>query len=367
LVVTPDGGGPSAFAVKELAGISGDDYTIEAQVPAGSGELVLSLLGHDGPTLAEALRRDWLRARADVLRLGGSGEGWLVMGQVVGLDGGTPEPFRALLYEDVLVVAREGHDLEPVFLALLERVSFDEVTYAVQVEEWPGRQLVFSKSAKQTDEFVKCLGENRSLLAREAAATLSAAVPGLPADGRVALAGTWMPGRMMELARMESLCPGLEAGFRGGWLASMLRREEGAYLLDWASPAGAWLGCTREKGDSTGEAGDSGGDTAAERPLWMLAGKGGTWFLEPLSIEDHATYCFKGGDEVPGLVSRLLCAPQFSKEALYSPLADLTGDAAELAIPAGSLSFLVQLRARFQSRVIHQSVEAWRKEVVRLR
>ena len=98
----------------------------------------------------------------------------------------------------------------------------------------------------------------------------------------------------------------------------------------------------------------------------MLAGKNGTWFLEPLSIEDHATYCFKGGDEIPVLVSRLLCAPQFSREALYSPVADLTGDDAELAIPAGSLTFLVQLRERFQSRVIHQSFESWLKEVTRL-
>jgi hypothetical protein len=362
LVVTPEGAGPLVFAVKELAGISGDDYTIKVQVPAGLTELVLSLLGHDGPTLAEALRRDWLRARTEVLRLDGSGECWPVMGQVAGLDGGTssrggaptaagaPEHFRALLYDDVLVVAREGHDLEPVFLALVEEVSFDAATYMVEVEEWPGRRLRFSKAAKQTDEFVKRLEEDRSLLAREAATTLAAAVPGVPVDGRGALAATWMPGRLMELAHMESLCPGFEVGFRGGWLGSMLRREEGSHLLDWASPAGTWLGCTREK----------------EQPLWMLAGKKDTWFLEPLSVEDHATYCFKGGDEVPALVSRLLCAPQFSKEALYSPLTELNGDNAELAIPAGCLSFLVQLRARLQGRVIHQGVEPWRKEVERL-
>jgi len=115
-----------------------------------------------------------------------------------------------------------------------------------------------------------------------------------------------------------------------------------------------------------GEALVSDSDAATERPLWMLAGKNGVWFLEPLSIENHATYCFKGGDEVPALVSRLLCAPQFSKEALYSPLADLTGENAELAIPAGHLGFLVELRRRFQVRVIHQSVESWRKEVEKL-
>lgn len=379
MVVTPADAGPLTLAVKELAGISGDDYTVKVAVPgrAGAGtttteapaELVISRLGHDGPTLAESLRRDWLRARTDILRLGGSGEGWFVAGQIAGLGGPAPEPFRGLLFEDVLVVAREGCDLAPVFLALLESVSFEEATYVLQATEWPGLKLWFSKLAKQTDEFVKRLGENRSLLAKEAAGTLSAALPTLPADGRGVLAGTWMPGRLMELARMDGLCSGFEAGFRGGWLASVLRHDEGSYLLDWASPTGTWLGCTREQEDSAvgaGDAGDAGGKGSAERPVWMLAGRKGIWFLEPLSIEDHATYCFEGGDELPALVSRLLCAPQFSKEALYNPLEALTGDNADLAIAAVSLDFLIQLRRCFQARVIHQSVEAWRKEVERL-
>jgi hypothetical protein len=374
LVVTPVGGGPLTFAVKELAGISGDDYTVKVRVPgaagaaagAGVAELELSMLGHDGPTLGEALRRDWLQARTEVLRLGGSGEGWLVLGRVAGLDGETPEPFRGLLHEDVLVIAREGRDLVPVFLALTDSVVFDEASYTVQMQEWPGRRLVFSMMAKQTDEFVKRLRENRALLAKEAAATLAAAMPGLSVEGRGVLAGTWLPGRLLQVARMDGLCSGFEAGLRSGWLAQALRHEEGAYLLDWASPGNAWLGCTRESGASEAQGSGPSDVTAPERPLWMLAGKDGAWFLEPLAIEDHATYCFKGGDEVPALVSRLLCAPQFSKEALYSPAEELVGDNAELAIPAGCLDFLVQLRARFQGRVIHESVESWRKEVERL-
>jgi hypothetical protein len=376
LVVTPQGAGPLSFAVKGLAGISGDDYTVKVLVPAGSStgenggtesaELILSMLGHDGPTLAETIRREWLYARAEVLRLGGSGTGWSVLGQVTGFDAGSAEPFRGLLFQDVLVVAREGRDLVPVFLSLVDKASFDEAAYTVLVEEWPGRRLVFSMMAKQTDEFVSRLRENRALLATEAAATLAAAMPGLSVEGRGVLAGTWLPGRLMEMARMEVLCPGFEAGFRSGWLAGALRREEGTYLLDWASSARTWLGCTRESGGSGGPAAESGDGAAVERPLWMLAGKDGAWFLEPLSIEDHATYCFKGGDELPALVSRLLCAPQFSKEALYSPLAELTGGSADLAIPAGCLDFLVQLRARFRGRVVHQGVESWRTEVERL-
>lgn len=378
MVVTPEGGAPLALAVQELGGVSGDDYTVKVNVPGAAGgdagsssagvpiELVLSRLGHDGPTLAESLRREWLLARTESLRLGGSGEGWLVLGQVTGLGkgvlgpGGGPEaePFRALLFEDVLVVACEGRDLEPVFLALTGPAEFHDATYTVDMEEWPGRRLTFSKLAKQTDEFLKRLSGNRALLAKEAAATLAAAAPAHPVDSRAALAGSWLPGRLLCLSTMEGVCPGFEKVFRDGWLSNLLRREEGAHLLQWASSGGTWLGCTREaEADATGGAPDE-----VARPLWMLAGKKGVWFLEALSLEDRATYCFKGGEEVPALVSRLLCAPQFSKEALYAPLEELSGDKADLAIPARYLGFLVELRTRFKDRVIHQSVEGWRKD-----
>ncbi len=383
LVVTPVGAAPLTFAVKEFRGIAGDDYTAKALAPDADGtmELVLSRLGHDGPTLAESLRRDWLRARTDVLRLTGSGEGRLVVGQVSGLDdgaatsGGSPappvvsEPFRAYLFEDVMVVAREGRDLEPVFLSLIDSMSFDEAAYTVRVKEWPGREVVFSKLAKQTDEFVDRQGRARDLLSKESAATLAAAVPGLSAAGRASLAGAWMPGRLMELSGMEALCPGFDQEFRKVWLEDALRREEALYLLGRASPGNTWLGCTREGEDASGADGGQSverREAAVPRPLWMLAGIGGSWFLEPISIEDHATYCFKGGDELPPLVSELLCAPQFSKEALYSPLEDLTGQNAELAIPAAQLRFLVELRERFAGRVIHQTVESWKKEIERL-
>jgi hypothetical protein len=376
--VKAEAGGPLSFAVKEVTGVSGDGYTVRVALegPAASGfapaggspELVLSMLGHDGPTLLESLRREWIGARAEVLRLGGTGEGWPTSGQVAGLEGpagpgGAPELFNALVFEDVLVVAREGRDLDPLFLALVVRAAFDEATYTVEMDEWPGRKAVFSKLAKETDEFVRRLGDNRALLAEESAATLAAAVPALPAGSRGGLAGTWMPGRLLELSRMDTICPGFEAAFRNEWLPPLLRHEEGAYLLEWASAGSTWLGCTREAAEAGG---GTAGDEAAARPLWMLAGKGGMWFLEALTIEDRATYCFAGGDEMPALVSRLLCAPQFSKEALYNPLEELVGENADLAIPARCLGFLVELRKRFKQRVIHQTVEGWKRDVDKL-
>jgi hypothetical protein len=126
------------------------------------------------------------------------------------------------------------------------------------------------------------------------------------------------------------------------------------------------MGCTRETAE-TGDGGVGGAPDGGARPLWMLAGKNGAWFLEALSLEDRATYCFEGGDEVPALVSRLLCAPQFSKEALYAPLEELAGERADLVIPASHLGFLAELRACFRGRVIHQTAEGWQKDVAKYR
>ena len=126
-------------------------------------------------------------------------------------------------------------------------------------------------------------------------------------------------------------------------------RTRAQFLLDWAGPASCWLGCSREAGES------------GEALLWVLAHKNGVWFLEALTGEDRATYHFAAGDEMPALASRLLCAPEFSKEALYGPPETLTGERADLAIAAQYLAFLVDLRAAFQGRVIHTTPESWQQ------
>jgi hypothetical protein len=463
LVVTPHEGSPLVYAVREMSGVAGDGYTLQLAVPGaavpgpggagGAGgaagavdELLLSHLGAEGPTLLESLRERWLAARAKALRLGGSGEGkpfsgWVAdsgdAGSVASSAGwipepgggprrpgggrgggaapaGPPEPFQGMLFEDVLLLAREGRDIEPLFLGLTENVEFDEAAYAVRVREWPGREVVFSKLARQTEEFLGELREARSLLAEEAAATLAAALPTVAPGPRGVLAGKWLPGRLLTLEEMEALCPGFEGSFRGQWLTQLPRREEGEYLLSWATPGSSWLGCSRDSlawggGSDSPDEGEEPGVTAAPagaapagaaasatiapagaapagaaaaeaaaaeaaapsrsaappngRVLWLLSGKRGAWFLEALSTGDRATYHYAGGDELPALVSRLLCAPQFSREALYSPLGALTGERADLAIAAQFLGFLAQLRECFRSRVIHRSAGDWLEEM----
>jgi hypothetical protein len=413
LVVSPSGGRPLVFPIREVAGVAGDGYTIELTVPGGAtagataGEpgggaaatsagtlaagvagapphprLALAKLGAEGSTLLDAIQRSWLAARAKTLRLGGTGEGKPFSGMVTGMEhaeGGAPagqaavaavagpafaaavgapgapgapsEPFRALLFEDVMVIAREGHDLDPLFISLTESIAFAEATYSLHVEEWPGRQIVFSKLGRQTQDLLDSLRKHRGTLADETGAALAGAVPSLASAYRGILAGDWPPGRLRTLQDLAGICPGFDQAFRTTWLAGCARKDQGGFLLDWAGPAGCWLGCSRETSE-TGEA-----------LLWLLAEKKGAWFLEALTGEDRATYRFAGGDEMPALVSRLLCAPQFSKEALYGGPEMLTGERADLAIAAQFLGFLAALRSRFRGRIIHASPEGWRKDM----
>ena len=408
MTVTPDAQNPLAYPLRELRGIAGDGYELRLAIPgpADSSELLtLSHLGAEGPTLLDTLRRRWMAERADGLRLGGSGVGKPFSGEVAGLGvssgpGVAPDavatdahPFHALLYEDVMVIALEGRDLEPIFMALLDDVSFDDVTYAVRAREWLGRDLLFSKLGRQTEEFTKALAANRALLTLESAATLTVNVPSLPAGARASLAAMWPVGRPLELDAMERACPGFDKTFSAAWLATLPRRQEAGFLKDWASAGSVRLGCSRFEGAPAGAetASEPAGQVAAAdrspaepsttadaaEPatpdmtgaadgasvegalLWMLCSKGEHWFLESLSSGDRATYHFKGGPEMVSLISRLLCAPQFSREALYLSLDSLVGKRAELSIAAQYLGFLVDLRARFAGRIIHTSYAAW--------
>jgi hypothetical protein len=379
LIVAPADGRPLVFPLQEMAGIAGDGYTLELTVPGSAapgvtGEagdaapaaaaapatrttpplLSLTKLGAEGPTLLDALQRTWLVARAKALRLGGSGQGKPFSGMVSGIEGAggnAAQPFCALLFDDVMVVARESRDLDPTFVALTEKFAFDESAYAVHVAEWPGRDIVFSKLGKQTEDLLDALRKRRESLSNESGATLASAVPSLASAYRGILAGDWPPGRLRTLQDLNAIGPGFEQAFRTVWLAGCVRKDEGQFLLDWAGPAYCWLGCSRETSGS------------GEGLLWLLAAKNGMWFLEALTGEDRATYHFSAGDDMPVLASRLLCAPQFSKEALYGAPEMLTGERADLAIAAQFLGFLVRLRTSFKGRVIHTSLESWQNDM----
>lgn len=373
LTVLPDGSLPRAYSLREFRGVSGDGYSVHAAMPGG--DLVLERLGADGASLLGELRRLWPPERAKALRIDGTGEQvrfacrWDAGGGIANCD--------VLLYEDVLVVAPEGQDARPLFVSMIESVSFDESAYAVLVKDCEGRVWTFDKLAGKTREFEGAVEHARAVLARESAETLAAHVPALDAGIRGYLAGFWAPGRLLPVQRIEEACPGFRDAFRKSWLAQLPRKREGEAFLSSPSAADHHLGFCRPgvlrqapaEPDETPENPEGGEDDAAAAPpadgpadvlIYLLARAGDSWLLEALSEPDHATYRFDGGDGLPGLLSNLLSAPQFSVEAIYLPLEALAGERSALSLPARELPFLRELRSRFKGRIIHQGFERWR-------
>lgn len=373
LLLVPDEVPPRGFSLRECSALSGDGHAIAL---AFSGQtLSLQRLGQDGPSLLESLWRLWPPARAGALRLSGSGEPRRFRGAL--LEAAAPKPCELLLYEDLLVAAEEGSDLQPLFLSLLQRITFDETSYAVTLHGWDGRAVRVGKMAGETQAFLEAVKFARAGLVREAAEVAAAHLPGLSAAARAALSAVWLPGRMVAAADLEKACPGFGAAFEASWLSASLRKREGRLLLGWAGGEGTWLGYGRpglglgagtaeeEPAEAGAQAPEDGEESRREAPdclLWMLCGRGGAWLLETLSEQGHATYRFEGGEEMPHLASRLLCAPQFSREALYLPIERLAGERADLAVAARELGFLRELRARFKGRAIHAGLDRWKRE-----
>lgn len=376
LTLLPAAGTPLPVALVEVSGLSGDGYSLDLRL--GGAALSLSKLGAEGPTLKEQLERTWPPLRSGALRLAGTGAPARFAGH---LDlGAGAAPALLLLFEDLLVAFREGEDARPLFLSLQREVRHDEETYSVALEGWDGTTARFTRLGGATGAFVGALTAARGALVQEASEALGAGLPSLATLPRTLLASVWTPGRLLSATALDAVAPGTSAALAASWSAVCPRGREGTVLLEGAQPEESFFAYTRPGagGEPSGETEAEGpAETAAEPegngpspalpeglwPLWLLVRRGGVWYLESLGETDRATYRFAGGDEVPALCAALLCAPQFSREALYQPLERLVGGKAGFALPARDLPFLKELRARFKGRVLHTSPSAWRKGI----
>jgi hypothetical protein len=337
IVLSPAAAAPFSLAIGEVSGISGDGFTIT--LSSASSSVRLEKLGGDGPTLLQDLRRDWPPLRAKLLRLGGDAApqkmyaGTLKSPVQAG-------PFRGFMAEDRLVLALDGQDVTGFFLADCRSVAFDEKTYSVCCTFWSGEVWRFLRLGGETQAFLMALQGARDKLAEQARDIVARFLPTLDAGGRAKLSYQWLPGRLPSLAALEALAPGFAKAFAASWLHACPREDAGAAMMANAAPGDGYLGYRSDGDDKTPW-------------LWLLVKSGGSWSLELLSQGDYATYLFSGGDELPGLIEQLIRLPEFSREALYQPLEELTGERAEYAIPARELPMLRFLRARFAGRKIH--------------
>lgn len=337
LLLSPTSGPVQALALGEIGGISGDGFTITLRAP--TGDIVLERLGADGPTLLQELRRDWPGIRAGILRLsGGEAPSKTFVGTLRNQE--YSGPFRGFLAGDRLICAPAGRDLMTLFLADWSTISFQEQEYTLRGTGWEGDETVFSKLGGETAAFTVALQAARQQLAQVSAATVARHLPTLTPAGRARLGSEWLPGRVLSFSDLESKAPGFEAAFLASWLPGCPRADAGRKLMADVALNDRYLGF-------------AGIDDSEDSMLWLLVRGDQTWSLELLSQGDYATYLFAGGTELPGMISAIVRLPEFSREALYLPMAELSDERAKYAIPARDLPLLRELRARFTGRRIH--------------
>jgi hypothetical protein len=339
LVVSPAGSAPLAVALAEVSGIGGDGFTVRLRLP--DGEIALERLGGDGPTLLEELRRDWPVLRAAVLRLAGGERPAQVFAGTLA-SSAARGPFRGFVVADRLIVAPADADVLALFAADWASAEFDEGEYAVRLSGWGGERTTFRGLGGGTAAFFRAVTLAREGLAQRAAEVAASHLPTLAAGPRAALAAQWLPGRLLSFEDLERIAAGFEGAFRSSWLAACPRAASGAALMEGLGPRDRHLGYHVVAGES-------------ESPLlWLLARRGGVASLELLSHGDYATYLFRDDGALPGLVEGLVRLPDFSREALYLKMEELSGERGVYAVPARDLPLLRGLRDHFTGRRIHQ-------------
>jgi len=339
LILSPAGAPSLVVSLGEVSGLGGDGFTVRLRVP--DGEIALERLGGDGPTLLDALWRDWPVLRAAVLRLtGGARPAEVFSGSLD--SAGVRGQFRGFFVDDRLIVAPAAGDVTALFVADFESILFDEESYCVRASGWDGGRTVFDRIGGKSAAFAGALSAARETLSRRAAAVVLRQFPALAAGPRADLASWWLPGRLASFAELERVAPGFESAFGSSWLAAAPRAETGRALMEGLTPADRYLGYSAPAEN--------------EDPfLWLLAIRGETASLELLSHGDYATYLFHSGEGLPNLVQGLVRLPEFSREALYLPVDQLIGERGLYAVPARDLPLLRELRARFSGRKIHSS------------
>lgn len=338
LIVAPKDEPPLVMPLAEISGFAGDGFAIRMRVP--DGEVALERLGADGPTLMGELQRDWLPLRAAVLRLTGGERPAEVFSGFLSA-GGRRGPFRGFFVGERLIIAPEGGDVAALFVADFASLHFDEEAYVLRARGWGGQETQFSKLGGRSSAFAGALLTVRETLARAAGAAFAQFLPSLAAGARASLAAQWLPGRLLSFETLERVAPGFSTSFDASWLQATPRATAGRELMSGVAAGDRFLAYA-----VPGE---------GEPSVWLLVLRGPTASLEMLSQGDYATYLFHNGTEIPELVEGLVRLPEFSREALYAPLEQLTGDRAIYAIPARDLPLLRELRSRFAGRKVHAS------------
>ncbi len=361
--------GTLALPISEISGFSLDGPVLTLFLK--QRKVLLARMGGGAETLLDLLERRWPILRAEALRLTGRGEPCSYACTFGDLDS-IALPGRAVVFDDLLLVFQTGQDLSPIFLPLVENVLLDEEAYALALKGWDGWTFTFSRLGPRLQEFAERVTRGRAALTAEASALLRSCLPSLDAFALMAVSSAWLPGRLLSLEELSTLSADLPGALKTLVLDTPRRREAEALQRGRSHHDVYFALAAPSTGAPEPEEAAPGFEGEVTAPaegqplpalLWMAVRRDGHWILEALSEGDRATYAFEAGDEGPKLLSMVLCAPQFSREALYLPIERLTGERAPLAAAARELPFLRDLRARLKVRALHTSFDAWRKSL----
>jgi len=368
-IVTPASGTPIAFDLGDVDRAVKHDWDFELTLFTGR-RIQLRQFGAPFSTMSEELLAAWRDRTVRCLLLEDLEE--IARYNGTAALGGPPMPAEIRLYKtNIAVLPLDGPAIQ-WRLAEVDRVSFDETTYAVTLES-PGERLAIAKLAKKTGEFRENLDGALGELRTHAAEALHTTFPFLDPDQLQRLVETVPEGRSIPLAALRAIHAKLPDALVAQAVDEHLRPYFDA-LRSRSAADSLMTGFkfTRADEEKTADDGEPAGtEGEKDEPLFFwfffpLPGGRAAW--ESTTGSGRATYFFDAPSPVDQAIAHLtrgLALVNFRREPVYLPDDSLEQQQRfrKYAIGCRKLPELRALRAAFRGRAIHTSIEAWTAQV----
>ncbi|HWQ53294.1 MAG TPA: hypothetical protein VN442_06390 [Bryobacteraceae bacterium] len=398
-IVTPEAGAALAFDLGDIDRVVPGELDLALTLYTGR-VLELRGFGKVFAAMSDGLLAAWRDRIVRCLLLEDLEESTRFSGAAA-LSGKQPQRAQIRLYGSNLAVIPETGAPLNWRLGDVDSVRFDEASYSVAINSG-SEQLVVSKLARKTDEFVGMVQDALDTLRTQAAAELHKLFPFLGPDPLERLLTVMPEGRSVRLAELAAIHPKLSAAFlaravdgplkpyfealRSGVEGDSLMagfkflREEDAQAAEAEAPEAEAAEEPETAPQEEPEAPE--GEEEERQPVLF-------WFLFPMAKNvvaweagtgsGRATYFFRlvaRGQEAslqnPAVVeaavasiTRGLALVNFRREPVYLPDSSLEEQPRyrRYAIACRKLPELRELRARMLGRAIHSSLDAWRAQV----
>lgn len=257
-------------------------------------------------------------------------------------------------------------------LAEVERFQFDNGTYQASFRSFDEEEIVVSRLAKRTDEFVAKTNAALTDLSTKASLALHAEFPFLNPEQLAKLQRTVPEGRSAKISRLREIHPKLV----DTWSARCVDDRLRPYFDELQKLAVEESIMTGYKFTAMTED-EQNGDAVEEPDAQQLF----FWFFFPLRDRNivaweastgtgRATYLFRLDRESPieqqiARLTRGLALINFRREPIYLPDESLgaTPKFHRYSIAARKLPELRMLRAAYMGRAIHATLESWRSQL----